>query len=529
MAVVNSADRRLPVCGHKKGGHNKMKILGLNLALLVVVFCFATACQANKGSETDVREPAVAGKFYPESADKLRLAIEKYLQDALPVKVQKPVAIIVPHAGYIFSGQICADGFKQVSNQKYDVIVILGTKHTSSDLQKISLYPGDGFRTPLGIALVEKNIISSLKKADPADCTLDKTLHESEHSVEVMVPFIQVLFPNAKIVPVVVGSQDMETCVRFGQALAKILKNKQALIVASSDLSHYPSAEDANIVDRETLAAIAKLDPTAFRSTVQAHRDKNILNLYTSACGEAPIMAAIAAAKSLGATSGVVVSYANSGDTSVGERSRVVGYGAVALTAEGEGKEISVSTQPTQTATSAPLTLSDKKTLLAFVRETLSRYFLTDTVPLARGFNANLQQPRGAFVTLKKKGNLRGCVGRMIGDEPLGKIVGAMAMQAAFNDRRFNPLTADELSDIEIEISVLTPMKQVSGVSDIVVGRDGVLLNKDDHHAVFLPQVATEQKWNREEMLDNLCRKAGLETGCWKRGAQFSTFQAIVF
>jgi AmmeMemoRadiSam system protein A len=104
-----------------------------------------------------------------------------------------------------------------------------------------------------------------------------------------------------------------------------------------------------------------------------------------------------------------------------------------------------------------------------------------------------------------------------------------MAMQAAFNDRRFNPLTADELSDIEIEISVLTPMKQVSGVSDIVVGRDGVLLNKDDHHAVFLPQVAPEQKWNREEMLDNLCRKSGLETGCWKRGAQFSTFQAIVF
>jgi AmmeMemoRadiSam system protein B len=155
----------------------------------------------------------------------------------------------------------------------------LGTKHTSSDLQKISLYPGDGFRTPLGTALVEKNIISSLIKEDPADCVLDKTLHASEHSVEVMVPFIQVLFPNVKIVPVVVGSQDMETCVRFGQALAKVLKNKQALIVASSDLSHYPSAEDANIVDRETLAAIAKLDPTAFRATVQAHRDKNILNL----------------------------------------------------------------------------------------------------------------------------------------------------------------------------------------------------------------------------------------------------------
>jgi len=513
-----------------KGGHKKMKILGLNLALLVIVFCFATACQANKGSGTDVREPAVVGKFYPESAAKLRGAIEKFLQDALPVKIRKPVAIIVPHAGYIFSGQICADGFKQVSNHKYDVIVVLGTNHTSSDFQKISLYSGDGFRTPLGTAPVEKNIISSLIKEDPTDCILDKSLHEREHSVEVMVPFIQVIFPKAKIVPVVVGSQDMQVCLRFGQALAKVLKNKNALIVASSDLSHYPSAEDANIVDRETLAAIAKLDPAAFRATVQAHKDKNIPNLYTSACGEAPIMAAMAAAKSLGATSGVVVSYANSGDTSVGESSRVVGYGAVVLTADGGEKNSGVSAQPIPAVvSSAALTSSDKKALLAFARETLSRIFLTDTTPLARGFNSTLQQQRGAFVTLRKKGELRGCVGRMIGDEPLVKIVGVMSIQAAFNDRRFNQLTADELNDTEIEISVLTPMKKVSGAGDIVVGRDGVLLGKDGHHAVFLPQVATEQKWNREEMLDNLCLKAGLTAGCWKEKTQFSTFQAVVF
>jgi MEMO1 family protein len=507
-----------------------MKILGLNLALFLIVFCFASACQANKGSNSDVRDPAVAGKFYSGSAAKLKLAIEKFLQDAIPVQVQKPIAIVVPHAGYIYSGQICADGFKQVANQKYDIIVILGTRHTNSDLQKISLYPGNGFRTPLGTAPVETNIISLLKKADPADCTLDKSLHESEHSIEVMVPFIQVVFPKAKIVPVVVGSQDMDIYIRFGQALAKVLKNKKALIVASSDLSHYPTAQDANIVDKETLAAIAGLDPTAFRATVQAHRDKNIPNLGTSACGEAPIMVAMTAAKSLGAVSGKVVSYANSGDTSVGERSRVVGYGAVVLTAEGGEKSGDVSAQPVmETVSSATLTSTDKKTLLAFARETLSRLFLTDTVPLARGFNSTLQQPRGAFVTLKKKGELRGCIGRMIGDEPLGKIVGVMAIQAAFNDRRFSQLTAEELKDIEIEISVLTPMKKVSGAGDIVVGRDGVLLDKDGYHAVFLPQVAPEQGWNREEMLDNLCRKAGLDTGCWKRGAQFSTFQAIVF
>jgi AmmeMemoRadiSam system protein A len=237
----------------------------------------------------------------------------------------------------------------------------------------------------------------------------------------------------------------------------------------------------------------------------------------------------MAAARSLDATRGEVISYANSGDVSIGDRSRVVGYGSVVLTSGGEGKSTRKSDQSIPPPVSTPLRSSDKKALLAFARKTISGVFLTDTVPLARGFNSNLQLPRGVFVTLKKKGELRGCIGRIIGDEPLCRLVGAMAIQAAFNDRRFGPLTANELNDTEIEISVLTPMKQVAGAADIVVGRDGVLLSKEGHSAVFLPQVATEQGWNREEMLDNLCLKAGLTAGSWKEGAQLSTFQAVVF
>ncbi|MDD4355989.1 MAG: AmmeMemoRadiSam system protein B [Smithellaceae bacterium] len=482
-------------------------------------------------SNADIREPAVAGKFYSDSAPKLRSAIEQFLQDALPVKVKKPVAIIVPHAGYIFSGQICADGFKQVSHEKYDVIVILGTNHTNPGFQNISLYPGSGFRTPLGTALIDRSIVSALIKEAPADCTLDTSLHESEHSVEVMVPFIQVIFPEAKIVPAVVGSPDTQMCARFGRALAKVLKNRRALIVTSSDLSHYPSAENADFVDRETLAAVAKLDPGIFQATLKSQANRSIPNLYTSVCGEAPILVTMAAAGALGAARGVVVSYANSGDMSVGDRSRVVGYGTVVFTAEDEDNEKpdAASSRRAAAAVSEDLTPSDKKTLLAFARKTLSRIFTTDTVPLARGFDERLQQPWGVFVTLRKKGDLRGCIGRMIADEPLVKLVGVMSLQAAFNDRRFPQLTADELKDIEIEISVLTPMKQVAGANDIVVGRDGVLLSKDSHSAVFLPQVATEQGWNREQMLDHLCLKAGLTAGSWKKGAKFSTFQAIVF
>jgi len=505
-----------------------MKLLRLNIILLFVIFCFAAACQADKTADADVREPAVAGKFYPESAARLRLAVEKFLQDAVSVNVKKPVAIIVPHAGYIYSGQICADGFKQVSHQKYDVVVILGTNHTSQSLRNIALYPGAGYRTPLGTVPVETSIISPLLKEFPGDCILDKSAHEFEHSLEVVVPFIQVVFPKAKIVPIVVGSQDVDTCNRFGRTLAKVLKNKKALIVASSDLSHYPSWDDANRVDRKTLEAITRLDTAEFHKTIQDTMNKHIPSLSTCACGEAPIMAAMSAAKSLGASRGVIVSYANSGDVAVGERSRVVGYGAVVLTADSDKKESGFPAKTTPAAVS-PLTQSDKKALLTLARETITRVFTTDTVPLARGVSAGLQQPRGAFVTLKKKGELRGCVGHMIPDESLGKIVGAMAIQAAFNDRRFSPVTFDELKDIEVEISVLTPMKKVAGFSDILVGRDGVFLTKDDHSAVFLPQVAPEQGWNREQMLDHLCQKAGLDSGCWKKGAQFSTFQAVIF
>ncbi len=507
-----------------------MKIFRLCVILIIISLCCSTSCEANKMSNADIREPAVAGKFYPDSPAKLRSAILQFLQDALPAKVKKPVAIIVPHAGYIFSGQICADGFKQVSHEKYDVIVILGTNHTSSSFQKISLYPGSGFRTPLGTAPIDRKVISALIKEDPEDCALDKSLHEAEHSVEVMVPFIQVIFPEAKIVPAVVGSPDMQMCTRFGRALAKVLKNRRALIVASSDLSHYPSAENANFVDRETLATVAKLDPGIFQATVKSQAKRNIPNLHTSICGEAPILATMAAAEALGAIRGVVVSYANSGDMSVGDRSRVVGYGAVVFTAEKQYEGIPAA-KPSQEAMTASgeLTPADKKALLAFARKTISGIFATTTVPLARGFDARLQQPSGVFVTLRKKGDLRGCIGRMVSDEPLVRLVGIMSLQAAFNDRRFTQLTADELKDIEIEISVLTPMKRVAGADDIVVGRDGVLLTKDDHSAVFLPQVATEQGWNREQMLDHLCLKAGLTAGSWKKGAKFSTFQAIVF
>jgi AmmeMemoRadiSam system protein B/AmmeMemoRadiSam system protein A len=496
----------------------------LGMPFVVVSLGLAVACQAGKeGGE--IRPPVVAGKFYPESAAVLKSAIERFMNSAAPTQAQTPLGIVVPHAGYIYSGQICADGYNQVRSGAYEVVVIFGTNHTTPDLRKIALYPGAGFRTPLGTVPVDGEIVAALIAASP-DCKADKAPHVREHSIEVQIPFIQTLFPQAKIVPAIVGMADVGLCTRFGAALAKVLKGKRALVVASSDLSHYPSAADAETVDRKTLAAIASLDPKTLRDAIQAQMARRIRGLDTCACGEAPIMAAMEAAKALGATGGKIVSYAHSGDIPIGERERVVGYGAVIFTA---GLEKAEAASEMPSANDQTLSPTDKKALLAFARETISNHLTTQMLPLPRGFSPAAMEARGVFVTLKKRGNLRGCIGRMTPDRPLANLVGTMALQAAFEDPRFAPVTVKELPDIEIEISVLTPMQPVSGPESIVVGRDGVLLKKGGRSAVFLPQVAPEQGWERDEMLDHLAMKAGLPAGAWKEGAQFSTFQALVF
>jgi AmmeMemoRadiSam system protein A len=300
--------------------------------------------------------------------------------------------------------------------------------------------------------------------------------------------------------------------------------------VASCDLSHFPAYDDADRVDRKTLEAIATLDPETLRSTITEQMGEGVPELGTCACGEAPVLAAMIAAKRLGATGGQIISYANSGDTSVGDRSRVVGYGAVAFVTAQGAVGLSPAPRP-KTATKGGAALAEEqgRSLLSFARRTIRQYLTTDTAPLARGFAPALENEEGAFVTLRKKGDLRGCIGHMAQDLPLCQVVGYCALQAAFNDRRFTPVELDELADIDIEISVLTPYQPVNGYEDIRIGRDGVLIQKDGRSAVFLPSVAVEQGWTRDEMLSHLSLKAGLPSDAWKKDAKFYTFQAVVF
>jgi AmmeMemoRadiSam system protein B/AmmeMemoRadiSam system protein A len=505
-----------------------MKNAKRHLWVISAAFLAIVAVSGCARSETDVRPPAVAGQFYPADANRLRLAIQGFMKDAVPVTVEHPIALVAPHAGYIYSGQICADAYRQAAGNQYELVVILGTNHTTPRFSGISVFTKGAYQTPLGNALVDETAARALLTQDH-DCTSNVEAQVREHSVEVQVPFVQVLFPSAKILPVVIGEPDLTMCTHFGQELAKVLKGRKALIVASSDLSHYPAYKDAAKTDRETLMSLIKLDPADFASKTDALVSGRIPNLVTCACGEGPILAAMAAAKSLGATRGVIVSYANSGDTALADLERVVGYGAVALTTGKGAPETEALDAPEAAPAESPLESADKKALLSIARETLHRYLTTDTVPLVRNVSPRLRSLQGTFVTLKKHGELRGCIGHMLPDIPLARAVETMALEAAFNDTRFDPLKQNELQGLQIEISVLTPMKPIARPEDIVIGRDGVYMIKNGKSAVFLPQVATEQKWDRAEMLNNLCLKAGLAAGSWKQGAQFLVFQAIVF
>ena len=474
-----------------------------------------------------VRPPAVAGQFYPADPPALRAALDGFLRDAVAPRVEGLVALVVPHAGYVFSGQIAADAYRQAAASPVDTVVILGTNHTSGTFRRVSVYPGDGYRTPLGVARVDRDLAAALVREGGA--VFDDSLHAGEHSVEVQVPFVQRVFPGAAIVPVVVGAPDPEACRRFGRALAALSAGRRLLIVASSDLSHYPERRVAADVDRRTLEAIAGMDLDALAGMEARASGAAIRGVSTCACGEGPIRVAIEAARALGALRGTVVSYANSGDTAIGDPDRVVGYGSVVFSRGEAGADLRALKAEAADPVGA-LDAADKALLLRLARETVTRFLKTGTVPLPRGGSARLLRESGAFVTLKSHGELRGCIGRIQPDGPLIRLVGSLALESAFRDSRFKPVSVGELQDIAIEVSVLTPLAPVASPDDVKPGRDGVVLRVGDRSAVFLPQVATEQGWNRTELLDNLALKAGLSPGAWRdRRAALLTFRADVF
>jgi AmmeMemoRadiSam system protein B len=300
-----------------------------------------------------VRMPAVAGSFYPQEPQRLAAELKTLLEQARPPRGERPIALVVPHAGFAFSGLIAADAWRQAQGHRYDLVVLLGTNHTAGFFTGISVFLGSGFSTPLGVVQVDEQSASSLLAADH-DCSSDPAPHEREHSIEVQLPFVQTVLPGVPILPVIVSDEDPHLCARLGVALANVLAGRRVLIVATSDLSHFPSYEDATAADRAVLTAMARLDPDGLCETIAREQGARRRGLDTCACGLAPVLAALAAARTLGATRGTVLSHASSGDAPPGDRARVVGYGAVLFTAGEPGADLAALDEPAHVLHPAP-------------------------------------------------------------------------------------------------------------------------------------------------------------------------------
>ncbi len=460
-----------------------------------------------------VREPAVAGSFYPDDPEELATMVDSFLE-AVQGTDGEPIALIVPHAGYVYSGWVAAYAFRQLEGVAYETIVIIGPNHRHATFQNISVYARGAFQTPLGSIPVDEAVAQALLDMDER-IVFEPDVHAAEHSIEVELPFLQRIYQDFKIVPIVIGQPTEENVEILTEALVQALGDRKALIIASSDMSHYPPYDQAVRVDSSTLAAMETMDPQAVLSAIRGSMTDGIPNLGTCLCGEAPVLTAMKVAERRGANQVTVLKYANSADSPFveGDRSQVVGYGAVMFWRY----------EPPE------LTAAEKDTLLTIARESIAQYLRDGTMPEFTITEPNLLRNSGAFVTLEQADELRGCVGHIFARQPLYAAVQQAAVSAATEDPRFPPLAADELNQITIEISILSPLKRVTNTESIEVGKHGVVIVAGGRSGLLLPQVASDEGWSREQFLEAVCRKAGLSDDAWRQGAALYTFTAIVF
>jgi AmmeMemoRadiSam system protein A len=343
-----------------------------------------------------------------------------------------------------------------------------------------------------------------------------------EHAIEVQLPFLQLVLGKFNLVPIVIGDQDWATCQVLAEALQKSLKGKNVLLVASSDLSHYHPYNEAVRLDSTVIKHVNSYDAEGLFDDLGAG--------LCEACGGSPIATAMLAAKGLGADKAKVVKYANSGDVT-GDKSAVVGYLAAVIYNSNATSKSEEKKESEKEGADLGLSAKDKTTLMYIARTTIENSVKGEKVPEFEVDSPILKEKRGAFVTIRKHGQLRGCIGYIEGIKPLYQTVRLMAEAAALNDTRFNPVSPEELPSLDLEISVLTPLKKISNVNEIEIGKHGVLLKNGYNQGVFLPQVATEQGWDRTTFLNELCFKAGVyDPNCWKaKDAELYIFSAEVF
>lgn len=461
-----------------------------------------------------IRLPAVAGSFYPADPAELRRIIDGFLQEAQPATVEGKLKIlIVPHAGLEYSGRTAAAGFKQIEGGTYSKVIILGASHRVW-FDYAAVFDKGQWETPLGKVDINEELAERI--IDDNKIVVDLKPHKEEHSLEVELVFLQRVLKDFKIVPILLGQVSEDVLDSLAQKISQNF-DENTLLVISSDLSHYPDWQTANKVDGETIRAIVSGNEKIFAETIKKLMSENYRGLETCACGEEAIRVALKVARKLSLTNIGKIRYENSGDLT-GDKSRVVGYGAIGV-------------WDTQKTAKSYLDEETKKEALQIVRKTLQEYLTNGKIPQIVPKSRVLQEPLGAFVTLRKNHELRGCIGRFEPNESLFKVIQEMAIAAAADDPRFSPVTRDELKEVTIEISVMTPKRKINDWSEIVLGKHGVVIQQGARSGTFLPQVATETGWSKEEFLSQLCsQKAGLPANCYlDPEVNLYVFEAQVF
>ena len=464
-----------------------------------------------------VRPATQAGRFYEGDPQVLSHEVDSFLALHAHGESQGNVAaLIVPHAGYYFSGNVAASAYMSLdSARRYKRVFLLGPSHHEW-LDGASVNIGvDYYATPLGEVAVDRETAQDLMAADTLFGYRPQA-HDREHCLEVQLPFLQRRLGEVPpIVPVIIATNDYHKLKRMADVLKPYFTDENLFIV-SSDFSHYPSYGDACQVDRLTGKAVASGDVSQFIAAIEANAKSGIHNLATSACGEFPIITLMLMLD--GSYRVRHLLYQNSGDIDDHDPTRVVGYHAFAVIRNG----------------GADFTLTDeerrqlKQIALQSITDSLNRRPVgPPSVTIAEG--SALNRKCGAFVSLHKHGQLRGCIGHFGEDVRLHEIVAAMARSAAFEDPRFPPLRREELSDVDIEISVLTPMRRIQSLDEFELHRHGIYIRKGYRSGTFLPQVADEVNWTKEEFVGHCSRdKAGLGWDGW-RDAELYVYEAIVF
>jgi hypothetical protein len=468
-------------------------------------------------SAQDIKQPNVAGAFYPDDPQELSRMIEGFLNNATPNPIEGNIfALISPHAGYGFSGQTAGFGYKLIKNKPYKTIIIIAGSHYYG-FSGVSVYLEGIFRTPLGDLEIDKEFTQKLLNKDK-EITFDPAAFTKEHSVEVQLPFLQKVLTQFKIVPIVMGDCTLSVCQKLASLLKEAIAGRtDVLVVASTDMYHGYDYQEAEVMDNLTLSYLKNMDAQGLYYGLREGK----LQL----CGGFGVVTTMILAKELGHNKLSVLNYTNSAVVT-GKKLKgiwTVGYTSCAI----DQKEACLPAGREKNM----LNQNQRKKLLEMARKSIETYLKTGKKLEVTETDPVLLKEMGAFVTLREHGELRGCIGNLIGDKPLYLMVRDMAVEAAVGDPRFAPVELSEVKDIEIEISALSPLEKVDSADKIQMGVHGVMIKRGFRGGVYLPQVATETGWSKEEFLSSLCaHKAGLPADAWKdKATEIYIFTAEVF